>query len=84
MAVFEIIVMTDDGMLKINPENLTDWAEDMELEITGTNTNHRQRKELLGHPKISGFVGPCWGGETDMGEPVIRYEETCVYDALCQ
>ena len=60
MAVFKIIVMTDDGMLKINPESLTDWVEDMGLEITGINTNHRQRKELLGHPKISGFgvIGP--------------------------
>ena len=44
----------------------------------------RLRPELQGQPKIAGFVGPCWGGLSKTGEPIIRYEDRGTYAALSQ
>ncbi|KIX16130.1 MULTISPECIES: hypothetical protein [Paracoccus] len=85
MAIFEIVTMTDDhGMSRVHTDDLTAWAEDMGTEITGTETRTRLRPELQGQPILSGFVGPCWGGRSDAGEPIIRYEDSGTYAALSQ
>lgn len=47
--------------------------------ITGLNANPHQRAELQGHPKLKGFVGPCFDGFDERGRPRIRYESTQVY-----
>lgn len=40
------------------------------------------RPELQGQPQFSGLYGPCWGGTTDDGKPIIRYETKSVYAEL--
>ena len=85
MALFEIVTMTDDcGMSRVVTDDLAAWVEDMGTEITGTETRTRLRPELQGQPKIAGFVGPCWGGLSKTGEPIIRYEDRGTYAALSQ
>jgi len=79
---YELVILADEQQVAIHPEDIQDWAEEHGVEITGTMENPRVRAELHGHPKLAGFVGPAWGGETVTGEPVIRYEDTAVYAAL--
>ena len=71
-------------MTRIVTDDLAAWVEDMGTEITGTETRTRLRPELQGQPKIAGFVGPCWGGLSATGEPIIRYEDRGTYAALSQ
>lgn len=85
MALFEIIIMTDDnGMSRVVTDDLAAWVEDMDTAITGTETRSRLRAELQGQPVLAGFVGPCWGGLSNTGEPIIRYEDRGSYAALSQ
>lgn len=85
MALFEIVTMTDDhGMSRVLTDDLAAWVEDMGTDITGIETRTNLRIELQGQPKIAGFVGPCWGGLSNRGEPIIRYEDCGTYAALSQ
>lgn len=85
MAVFEIVTLTDDhGMSRVLTDDLAAWAYDTDTDITGTETRTSLRTELQGHPILSGFVGPCWGGLSRAGEPIIRYEDRGTYAALSQ
>lgn len=85
MALFEIVTMTDDnGMSRVLTDDLAAWVEDMGTDITGIETRTNLRPELQGQPKIAGFTGPCWGGLSNAGEPIIRYEDRGTYAALSQ
>ena len=85
MAILEIVTMTDDhGMSRVLTDDLAAWVEDMDTEITGTETRTRLRPELQGQPKIAGFLGPFWGGLSKTGDAIIRYEDEGTYSALCQ
>ena len=80
---YQIVVTTEEGMVSTYPDSSIEaWAEDNFTAITGTHHNPRNRAELQGHPKLAGFVGPCWGGLTDLGDPIIRYEDAETYRAL--
>lgn len=79
---FEIVVMTEEGMTTIFPDSIEAWAEEMGASISGLSSNPHTRPELQGQPKIAGFNGPCWGGTTDHGEPIIRYEDAASYAEL--
>lgn len=79
---YQIVVMTEEGMTSVYPDSIEAWAEDNFAEIEGIHTNPRTRAELNGHPKMRGYVGPCWGGTTGHGEPIIRYEDSQTYEAL--
>lgn len=79
---FQVVVMTEEGMSAVFTDCIETWAEDNCARVTGTNHNPRNRTELQGQPKLAGFIGPCWGGTTDRGEPIIRYEDTETYAAL--
>lgn len=46
-----------------------------------TETATTKREELKGMPKLSGLLGPMWGGTKD-GLPVIRYESKRAYNLL--
>ena len=81
---FEIITTGPNGMTRHQPESVEAWAEAHGVAITGTQTNPRLRPELQGHPKMGGFCGPAWGGTTESGEAVIRYEDVATYAALSQ
>ena len=39
-------------------------------------------EELRGRPKLKDMCGPCWGGNADNGEPIIRYEDWPSYEIL--
>ena len=79
---FQVVVTTEEGMTSIYPDSIEAFAEDHFAEITGTHSNHRTRAELQGQPMMRGFIGPCWGGETETGDPIIRYEDAQAYADL--
>lgn len=79
---YQIVVMTEEGMATVYTDCIEQWACDMGASISGTCSNPRARPELQGHPTISGFAGPCWGGTTAKGEPIIRYEDAASYAEL--
>ena len=82
---FEIIITTaTSAMERHRPESVEAWAEANGIAITGTQDNPRLHPELQGHPKLSGFCGPAWGGTNEAGAPVIRYEDAATYAALSQ
>lgn len=82
MATYAFVVTTEEGRVTVYSDDVAEFAEAMGAEIIGTNQNPRQRPELQGQPKLLGYAGPCWGGVTDLGEPVIRYEDNAAYAAL--
>lgn len=85
MALFEIVTMTDDsGMCRVLTDDIAAWVENMGTEITGLETRAHLRPELQGQPIFAGFAGPCWGGLSQTGEPIIRYEDRGTYAALTQ
>lgn len=40
------------------------------------------REELRGKPCFVGLAGPMWGGWTEDGKPIIRYEDGAACDIL--
>ena len=82
MATYEFVMMTEDGLVTVYSSDVAAFAAAMKTKITGTATNPRLRTELQGQPRIAGYHGPCWGGQTYNGEPVIRYEDSAAYAAL--
>lgn len=82
MATYEFVMTTEDGQVKIHSDDVQAFSDAMDAPIIGFNNNPRQRLELQGQPKLEGYVGPCWGGKTHTGEPIIRYEDRAAYAAL--
>ena len=80
---YQVVVTSEEGVVSTYPDSMEEWAEDNYAEITGMSSNPRTRPELQGHPLLRGFVGPCWGGHTDTGEAIIRYEDAQSYADLC-
>lgn len=78
-----IVTKSDDGETAVFTDCLTTWATENYAEITGTSANPRTRAELQGHPTMAGFIGPCWGGWTETGDPILRYEDSAAYAANC-
>ena len=63
------------------------WSGYAELlgEFAGENRALLDRRaELQGQPKIAGFLGPFWGGLSQTGDAIIRYEDAGTYSALSQ
>lgn len=52
------------------------------FELAGVETRPNLRPELIGQPKFAGATGPCWGGTTEDGKPIIRYEDQEAYRVL--
>lgn len=51
--------------------------------ICGTMTSRKVRAELQGHPYLSAYCGPMWGGTCkDTGRPIVRYENQEANDRL--
>lgn len=67
---YQIVQNVDGEFIVTNPTDIYAWAEVAGVQITGINNNPRQREELQGQPKLSGFCGPMYGGPG-----VIRYED---------
>jgi hypothetical protein len=82
MATYQFVVTTEEGPGTVYSDEVEQIAEAMDAKITGFNQNTRQREDLQGHPTLEGYVGPFWGGETEFGEPIIRYEDNAAYAAL--
>jgi hypothetical protein len=80
---FQIVTQSDDGQIAVFTDCLTTWATENYAEITGTYANSRTRAELQGHPQMQGFIGPFWGGTTETGGPILRYEDSAAYAANC-
>lgn len=74
---FRIVTMVEGQLIAQEPTDIHAWAEVCSVAIQGYNTNHRQRAELQGQPKLAGFCGPMWDGNG-----VIRYESTEAYRSL--
>lgn len=74
---YQIVQSVDGEFIVTNPTDIIAWAEVAGIEITGINSNPRQREELQGQPKLKGFCGPMYGGPG-----VIRYEDIATYRSL--
>lgn len=83
-TTFEFAVQMDDGVATLHTDEIDQFLDGFCAEIIGTETNTRLRKELQGQPKIAGYVGPCWGGLTALGDPIIRYEDHQAHLQLCR
>ena len=80
---YQIVTTSDEGETAVFTDCLTTWATENYAEIIGISANPRTRAELQGHPTIQGVVGPCWGGWTANGDPILRYEDAAAYAANC-
>ncbi len=80
---YQIVTTGDEGETAVFADCLTTWAADNYAEITGISSNPRTSAKLQGHPTMLGFVGPCWGGWTETGDPILRYEDAAAYAANC-
>ena len=78
-APIYLVIACVDGVAV--PAEADDIA-DLPVTITGINLNPRQRIELQHQPRLAGYAGPCWGGESADGRPIIRYEAAALLHAL--
>lgn len=75
--LFRIVELTENGWQQIETTDLSAWIIGRpDVEVTGTNTNRRQRAELQDQPLLKGFVGPMWDGNA------VRYENPEANDRL--
>lgn len=81
MPIYEFVRATEAGHLVHRDNDLAAAAEELGLSATGFEARAILRPCLLGLPHFSGFVGPCYGGQSG-GFDVIRYEETRVFNEL--
>lgn len=82
MKHFEIVQTLDGTQQTTTVENINAFAAVNNIAITGLHDNPRTRDELQGHPELSGYAGPCWGGTSESGEAIIRYEDAQTYADL--
>ena len=61
-----------------NPNMVETYTLD-KYDITGLNDNPHSRDCLQGQPKLRGWYGPMYDGESD-GVTVIRYESQAAYN----
>mgnify|MGYP001170169182 FL=1 len=80
---FEIVQMIEGVAATIYADNIQEAAKRLGLTLKGTETRTNLQTCLQRQPKISGFIGPCYGGNVG-GVDVIRYEDQAVYQALSQ
>ncbi len=70
----------------IDPERGADLAEAMAVRGHPLNLGQvgggQLRAELRGQPKFIGTCGPMWGGHTEEGRPIVRYETVEAYEIL--
>ena len=82
MKHFEIVQTFDGKQQTTTVENIEAFAAVNNIAITGFHDNPRTREQLQGHPTLSGYAGPCWGGMSESGAPIIRYEDAQTYADL--
>jgi hypothetical protein len=76
MITFEIALSTPSGIATVYLDDIAEFIATMEAEAVGIERRAGRRAELIGQPVLAGYVGPCWGGRTAEGIPIIRYEDT--------
>lgn len=81
MAQYEIITTRNGETTKHLVTDLFTAIASLGLTVTGVETRAALRPHLRGLPRLSGFVGPCHGGERQ-GETVVRYEDAATYKAM--
>lgn len=86
-AIFQLVQLVDKRLLS----DLFDPAEGRDpmtafsirgFHFAGPTTNNRLRAELRDRPRFTGLCGPMWGGLSDDGRPIIRYETQDAYNVL--
>lgn len=83
MTTYEFAIHTDtNDVATIYTDELEQFLDSFDAEVIGVETNPMRRPELHGYPKLAGYIGPCWGGLTSNGDPIIRYEDHHAYLAL--
>jgi len=76
MMTFEIALSTPSGIATVYLDDIAEFMCTMETKAVGIEQRAGLRAELIGQPVLEGYVGPCWGGRTAEGVPIIRYEDT--------
>lgn len=81
--MFRFVEQTKQGLKVTDVRSIADFQiARPDLQITGECQRRGIRAELLGQPYLSSFCGPMWGGTTESGEPIVRYESQEAYDHL--
>jgi hypothetical protein len=80
---FQIVQVIEGVIASVYSDNIEDAAKRLGLTLVGIETRRNLRPCLQGQPKISGFIGPCYGG-TVAGIDVIRYEDANDYQEFSQ
>ena len=75
-TTYQIVQKIEGAMIASETTDIHAWAEIRGIAITGYLNNSRNRAELQGQPKLSGFNGPMWNGGP------IRYEDSAAYADL--
>lgn len=68
MASFEITIETGAERATVYTDSIEEFVQAMDARITGTS------RRCAGQPKLEGYHGPTCIGQTDTGEPILRYE----------
>lgn len=78
MQIFEII---QADQTRYQDNDIAAAIIELGLSASGVEARAVLRPCLLGKPRISGYVGPLYGGKRN-GFDVIRYEEASVYASM--
>ncbi|VDC33985.1 hypothetical protein [Pseudogemmobacter humi] len=81
---FQIVQKIDGCHTTVFCDRIEEAIDRLGLAVTGVETRTSLRLCLQGKPKLAGFVGPCFGGVTDDGVEIIRYEDTETYRDFSQ
>lgn len=81
MDIYEIVTTREGETAEHLATDLWTAIDALGLTVTGVETRACLRPHLRGLPVLSGFVGPCHGGERQ-GRMVVRYEDAATYRAM--
>lgn len=76
MTIYRIVKLVNGRWDKYETNNINAYCSLRSVEITGYNSNPRQRAELQGQPFLKDHVGPFWDGDA------VRYENKAANDIL--
>lgn len=82
-AKYKIVQRINDQFICTEPRDIYAWAAaiDRKTSYVPDRSARYLRPELRNQPRIAGFCGPMYDGESG-GVPIIRYEDQATYNQL--
>lgn len=84
MTTYQLVQKVEGGLISttFSQDNVFHCMEVRGFDFEHWEDNKRLRPELYGKPVFHGLHGPMWGGTTQEGEPIVRYEDKGTYKTL--